>query len=146
MGLKVGEPFGFDARFDVADACFKLEAILDEVHHLDEIPFGGVTWCVYEWGVSSLGFDDNVLPEPLDHSHMSPMCSQPSISPEYSLDTPIDNLKIYDSNVDLGSVDNMFNMLGGNVDNFLSLWYVFGYDTSLYSYCMYIVDKPGKIM
>ena len=30
MGLEVGKPFGFDARFDVADASFRSEDILDE--------------------------------------------------------------------------------------------------------------------
>jgi len=37
---------------------------------------------------------------------------------------------ISDSNVDLGSVGNMFNMLCGNVDNFLFLAYFCGYDAS----------------
>jgi len=39
----VGEPFGFDARFDVSDACFKSEDIFDKVHDLVNTPLGGVT-------------------------------------------------------------------------------------------------------
>ena len=43
-------------------------------------------------------------------------------------------------------MDNMFNMPGGNIDNFLSLGYFCGYDVSLDSYCVFLVDKPGKII
>ena len=68
------------------------------------------------------------------------------ISPEYSLDAPIDNPKICDSNVDLGHAGEMFNMLGGNVDNFLSLGYFCGYDASLDPYYIFLVDNPRKIM
>ena len=71
-----------------------------------------------------VGFHNIVLPNPLNHSHVSPTCSQPPISPEYSLDVPIDNPKICDPNIDLGYEDKMFNMLGENVDNFLSLGYL----------------------
>jgi len=94
----------------------------------------------------SLSFDDSVIPNPRDHSHVSPMCSLPSVSPEYSLDAPTDNIKIFDSNVDLGHEVKMFNMLGENVDNFLSLGYFCGYDASLDPCCMYLVDKARKIM
>jgi len=62
------------------------------------------------------------------NSHVSPMCSQPSISPKCSLDAPIDNPKICDSNVGLGHENNEFNVLGGNVDDYLSLSYLRGYD------------------
>ena len=54
--------------------------------------------------------------------------------------------KICDSHVELGYEDNMFNMLGGNVDNCLSLGYLSGYDASLNPYCIYLEDKPKKIM
>jgi len=50
----------------------------------------------------SLGFHDTVLPNSLDHSHVSPTCSQSSLSPKYFLAAPIDNPKICDSNVYLG--------------------------------------------
>ena len=42
-GLEVGEPFRFDARFDVSDPCFKSEDILDEVYNLDKTLLEGVT-------------------------------------------------------------------------------------------------------
>ena len=92
---------------------------------------------------SSLCFN-YAFPNPLDHTHVSPTCSQPSISPEYSLEAPIRNPKICDSNVDLGHAVKMFNMLGGNIDNFLSLGYFCGYDASLDAYCIFLVDKPRK--
>ena len=41
--LEVGEPFGFEVRFDVSDACFKSEDIFDKVHDLVNTPLGGVT-------------------------------------------------------------------------------------------------------
>jgi len=93
---------------------------------------------------SSLGCD-TILPNPLDHSHTSPRCSQPSCFLEHYFDASINNPMICDSNVDFGYKD-MFNMLSGNVDNFLSLGYLSGNDVSLNLYCVYLVDKPKKIM
>jgi len=49
------------------------------------------------------------------------MCSQPSFSPDYFVDVPNDISKLCDFNVDLGRENNMFNVLGGNVENFGSL-------------------------
>jgi len=95
---------------------------------------------------SLLAFVLIILSPILHHTHVSPMCSQTSISLEYSLDAPIDNPKIYDSNVDLGYAGKMFNMLVENVDNFLSLGYFSGYNASFDPYCMYLVDKPRKII
>ena len=40
-GLEVGEPFGFDARFSVTDACLESEDTLDEVYNLDKTPLEG---------------------------------------------------------------------------------------------------------
>jgi len=48
--------------------------------------------------------------------------------------------------VELGYDDNMFNMLGGNVDSFLSLGYFCGYDASLDPYCIFLEDLPRKII
>ena len=59
---------------------------------------------------------------------------------------PINNHLLCDSLVDLGPEDNMLNMLGRNVANFLSLGYFSGYDASLDPYCIYLEDKPKKIM
>jgi len=64
---------------------------------------------------------ENVPPSPLEHSQVSAFCSQPSFSPEYTYDVPIDNFDICDSNVDMGNEDNVLNTLGGNVENFESL-------------------------
>ena len=115
------------------------------VHNLVNTPLKGCRYeCLHEES-PHLGFHDIVLPNPVNRSHVCSMCSQASISPEYSLDTPI-NPKICDSNVDLGHEVKMFNMLGGNVDNFLSLGYFCGYDASLDPYCIFLVDKPRKIM
>jgi len=67
----------------------------------------------------SIGFYNIVLPNPLDYSHILPMYLQPSPSLEYYINVPIDNAMICDANVNFGYEDNMFNMLGGNVDNFM---------------------------
>jgi len=53
---------------------------------------------------------------------------------------------IFYVNNDLGYGDNMFNLLGGNVDNFISLGYFSWYNASLEQCCMYLVDTPRKIM
>jgi len=89
---------------------------------------------------------DNVLPNPLDHSHVFSLCSPTFPSLEYYFDAPIYNPMICDAIMNLGSEDNMFNALGGNVINFLSLGYFSGYDASLNPYCIYLVDEPRKIM
>ena len=59
---------------------------------------------------------------------------------------PIDNFEICDSNVDMSNKDNVLNMLGWNVDTFMSLGYFSGYDASLDPYCIYLVDKSRKIL
>ena len=59
---------------------------------------------------------------------------------------PVDNLKINDSNVDLGHEDNEFNVLGGNVDDYLSLGNFRGYDPSIDPYCEFLEDQLRKIM
>ena len=82
---------------------------------------------------TSLGCN-NDLPNPLDHFYISPMCSLPSIFPEYSLDAPVDNPKICDSNVDLGYEDDLFNVLGGNDNDYASLGYFRGCDPSIDPY------------
>jgi len=70
----------------------------------------------------------------------------PSLSPEYYINVLIDNPMICDANVDLGYKDCMFNMLDGNVNNFISLGYFSGYNASLDPHYMCLVDKPRKIM
>ena len=40
----------------------------------------------------------------------------------------------------------MFNMLGGNIETFESLGNFSGYGAALDPYCIYLVDKPRKIM
>ena len=53
---------------------------------------------------------------------------------------------IFYANDDLGYEDDVFNMLSGNVDNFMNLGYFSWYNASLDPYCMYLVDAPRKIM
>ena len=51
----------------------------------------------------------------------SPFVHKPSSSSEYYFNVPIDNPMIFDSIVHLGYKDNIPDVFGGNVDNFLSL-------------------------
>ena len=83
----------------------------------------------------SLGCN-NDLPNPFDHFHVSPFCSLPSPSCEYYIDTPIKNPMMFVANVDLGYEVNMFNMLRGNANNFVSLGCFNGFNTSLDPYYM----------
>jgi len=97
-------------------------------------------------GSPSLAYE-NVLPSSLKRFHVSPILSQPSSSsPEYAFYVPIDNLEICGVTVDLGNDDKMFNMLGGNVENYESLGSLCGYDATLDPYCIDLVDMPRTIM
>ena len=58
-------------------------------------------------------------PNPLDHSHISIICSQLSHFLEYYTDASIDNPMFCYANVDLGCEDNIFDVLGRNIDNFM---------------------------
>ena len=119
---------------------FKSEDILDEVHDLDGAPLEESHDMFMHEESPSLGFDDSVIPNPVDHSHIFPMCSLPSPSPEYYFDAPIENPMIFDANVDLGNEVNMFNIHGGNANNFVSLGCFSGFNTSLDPYYMYLED------
>jgi len=142
-GLEAYELFGFVASFDVADAYFKSEDILREVHDLDKTPFEGSCNVFMNEESPGLDFDNNVLFNLLDHFHVLPIYLQPSPYPEYCIDVPINNHMICDAIVDLGYEDKMFNMFGGNVDKFMSLGYFSGYNASLDPYFMYLVDVPS---
>ena len=124
MGFGEGDPFEFDARFDFSNACFELEDIFDKVHDSAETPLEGSRDVFVHEESPSLGFDDCAFPDLLDHSHVFPVCLQPSPSPEYDIVEPIGNPKIRDSNVDLGYEANEFNVLGGNDDDYASLGYL----------------------
>ena len=50
-----------------------------------------------------------------------------------------------DANNDLGYQDYMFTMLGGNVDDYVSLGYLKGYDPSIDPYCVNLDDLSRKI-
>ena len=90
------------------------------MHNLVSTPLEGCRYECVHVESSSLCFN-YAFSSPLDHCHVSPMCSLPFLSLEYYIDIPIDKAKISDPNVDLGYKDKMFNMFGGNVDNFVSL-------------------------
>jgi len=113
------------------------------VHDLVETLLEGRTAVFMHEEFTSLGCN-NVLPNPLDHSHASPLCSLPSPSSKYYIYMPIDYHMICDANVDLDCEDNVFGVLSGSVDNFVSLGYLRGYDPSIDLYCL--GDLPKKTM
>ena len=96
-----------------------------EVHNLVEAPLIGSRDVFMNKDFPSPNCDI-VLPNPLDHSHVSLMSSLRSPSPKYFIDKPIENPMVFYANVDLGYEDNMFDVIGGNVDNFLPLGYFCG--------------------
>jgi len=59
---------------------------------------------------------------------------------------PIGNPMIFYVNIDFGYEDNMFDVLGGSANNFVSLGYFKGYDPSIDPYCVCLEDLPRKIM
>jgi len=141
----VGEPFALGASFGMNTALGGLETPFEKVHTLVSTPLEGCR-DVFVHERSPSPACDNALPDPLEHSHVSTFGSQPSFSPKYTYDMPIDNFEICDSNFNLGHEDNMFHMLGRNVDHFESLGNFSRYDAALDPYCMNLVDTPRKIM
>jgi len=115
------------------------------VYNLVEPPFEMSCGVLVHEKSSSLSYEIGLF-NPLDHSHVSHMCSQLSFSPKCYFNVPNDNSMLCDSNVDLGYQDNTFNMLNGKVANFLFLGYFGGYSASLDPYCIYLLDKPRTII
>jgi len=137
--------FGEVARFDVLDVCFESEDTLKEVYDLVKTSLEGSRDVFLHEESPSIGSDDSVIPNLLDHFHASPICSLSPPSPEYYTDTPIENPLIFDANVDLGYAVNIINMLGGNANNFVFLGCFSGFNASLDPYYMYLEDLPRKI-
>jgi len=79
---------GLVAKYDVNAACCESEDTYDVVHNLVGTSLEGCCdLYVYE---ESFSLDcDNVFANHLCHSHVSPMCSQPSFSPKYYSDVPM---------------------------------------------------------
>ena len=59
---------------------------------------------------------------------------------------PIDIPIIFDANVDLGYEDNVFDVLVGSIDDYVSLRCFRGYDPSIDLYCVRLEDLPRKII
>jgi len=83
-----GWAFGVVAKLSVVVACLESEDTFDEVYDLVETPLEGSSYVFIHEDFPSLGCNI-VLPNPLDHSHVSPMYLQSSQSPEYHLDVPL---------------------------------------------------------
>jgi len=143
--LEMGEPFKVVATFNSIDACFVSEDIFNKVHDLAETPLEDLNDVFVHKESPSLGCD-SVLPNLLDHSHAPPLYSLPSPSPEYYVDVPIENPIIYYDTKDLGYKDNMFDTLGGNVDDYVSLCYIRGNDLSIAPYYVCTGCFPWKIV
>ena len=122
MRLEASEAFGVGASFGMNNALCELGDTFDMEHHLVDTPLEGCRDVLMHEGSPSLG-SNHVSPNPLEHSHVSTFCSQPSFSPKYAYDMPIHNFEVCDSNVDMGNKDNMLNTLGGKFDSFMSLGY-----------------------
>jgi len=82
MRLEVGEPFGFITRLNAVDLYCQSEDTYYVMHNLVKTPLE-VSCDVYvHEEYFSIGCN-NVHSNPLDHSNVSLMCSQPFSFPEY---------------------------------------------------------------
>jgi len=124
MGLEVGEPFGVVAEFSVVDACFESEDTLDAVDDLVEVCLEGSCDLFQHKESHSHGCPSDLL-NPLDCSHAYPLSSLPSHSLECYIDVPISSPTICGAAMDLG-YENMFSMVGRNVDDYVFLGYFRG--------------------
>jgi len=124
---------------------FRAKDTLDKVYDLAQTYLDGSCDVFKHEDLLSLGCDI-VLPNALNHSHVSLMCSQPCLSPTYFINVPIDNPMICDGIVDLGYKDNMFDMLGGNINDYVSLGYFRGCDPSIEPFYVCLEDMLRKIM
>ena len=59
---------------------------------------------------------------------------------------PHDISELIESNIEMGHEKYMFNVLGGNVENFESLGSLCGCDAALDPYYIHLEDKPRKIV
>jgi len=91
------------------------------MYDLAKTPLEGCRDMFVHGGSSSLG-SNYAIPNPIEHSHVSLMCSQHSSPPKNCFEASNENPMFSDSNVDLGHEENMFNILGGNVINLLLSW------------------------
>jgi len=145
MRLEAGESFGLVSSFGMSNALCGLEDTFNVEHNLVDTPLEGCGDVFLHKGSPSLAYD-KVIPNSLEHSHVFTFCSPLLFAPELDFDVPIDNFEICDYNVHLGHEDNMFHMLGENVDHVESLGNFSGYDAALDPYCMNLVETPRKIM
>jgi len=111
--FEVGESFGLGASFGMTDALCGLGDTVEEVHNLVYTPLEGCWDLFVHEGSSSLSYE-NVIPNPLEHAHVSIVCSPPSSSSlELAFDVPIDNSEICESNVEMGHENTCLMYLVG---------------------------------
>ena len=97
-----------------------MEDTIDKVHDLAQTSLEGSCDMFVHEDFSNVDYD-SVRSNPLDHSHASPLCSLSSPSAKYYIYVPINNPIICDANV--------FDVLGRNVGDYLSLGCFRGYNS-----------------
>ena len=78
-GFERGEPFGYAMRLSGVSACLESKDTFDMVRNLVDTPLERSRDAFVHKESPSIACD-NVLPNPLDHSHISTFCSQPLLS------------------------------------------------------------------
>jgi len=73
MMLEVGEHFGLGASFGMKNALLGLEDTFDMEHNQVDTPLAGCRDGFMHEESPSLAYE-NVLPSPLEHSHVSTFC------------------------------------------------------------------------
>ena len=82
MGLEVGEHFRLDVSFGINNDLFGFDDTFDREHNLVDTPLEGCWDLFVHVGSSNLSYE-NVLPNPLEHAHVSIVSSPPSSSSPY---------------------------------------------------------------
>ena len=89
LDLSLREPFGYAANFGMNYDLCGLEDTLDRVYNLVSTLLEGYRNLFVDEASSSLSYE-TVIPNLLEHAHVSTFSSQPSSSPKYIYDVPND--------------------------------------------------------
>jgi len=131
MEFEVGETFIVTARVDEDDICYESDNFLIELYDFDVTLIGKSYVDVVITVPTSLDIIDNISHDPLDVSHVSSLCSLPSLFPECHI----------------MSVVNYHNVLEENVDDCVEFLGTFrGYDPSFDPYSLYLRNVLAENM
>ena len=65
---------------------------------------------------------------------------------KYCIDAPIGNNMIFEATMDSGYEDNVFDLLGGNVDDYAFLGYLRGYSPFINPHSVDLANLPRRVI